>query len=430
MDPPNILLITVDCLRADHMSCYGYERRTTPHIDEFCKTSTVYRNHMSNGPTTPNSFPAIMCSRYKLEMPGLMLPRKWSTIAEVLSESGYYTAGMSSMNPWTSTYFGYHRGFKIFRDYMENSSLDMIFKRNEWGRITSLVRHVYDIIGDAMERNQIQDMQFARDVLEMSERLRDKEPWFLWAHYMDTHTDYFPKEMHYGEKRLNISLYVNLLNKLVVMDKHIDLNIRKDIIDLYDNAVRQVDKNIKSILTNIDTDNTMVIITSDHGEGFEEHEHWVHQHYSMYEELLRIPMIIHYPYRLELPIVSKPTSSVDILPTIVDVTDSFPPPIMRGTSLLNIYDLNRPVFHEGIHATSLKIDDDALRIRGVTADEKRLIIDPPNMRLFDIKDDPGEVNDLIDDDNYKELRDQLISIINDMKDDEIKTMLVEGGASA
>ena len=93
---------------------------------------------MSNGLTTPNSFPSIMCSRHRLEQPALSLPRKWITISEMLKEVGYNTVGMSSMNPWTSSYFGYDRGFDVFKDYMDRIDRDSIFESERMGKIKQM----------------------------------------------------------------------------------------------------------------------------------------------------------------------------------------------------------------------------------------------------------------------------------------------------
>ena len=430
MDAPNILLLTLDCLRADHMSCYGYNRTTTPCIDELCERSTQYSNHMANGPTTPNSFPSIMCSRYRLEMPGNALPKKWLTIAQILKESGYKTIGMSSMNPWTSAFFGYQRGFDIFNDYMICDNPNPINVMEKWGRVTWLVKNLYDLLGDTMERSRKQDLRFALDVIKMTRSSKMKNPWFLWAHFMDTHAEYFPERLYYGNKRLRVNWYRKILNKIVTMDKHPNINIRQDIIDLYDSAVRQVDTTIGEVLKNIDFDNTMVILTSDHGEAFEEHEHWTHAYNSIYEELLKVPLLIHYPQQETHTVVPRPSSSVDILPTITDVTGSIAPPITRGISLLDGIPMDRAIYHEGHRVASLKKASSVReRARGITFGNNRLVIEyePTQMRLFNLNADPRENINLVNDTQYRRKKHRLFEMIGKMIENEKKTTFLENG---
>lgn len=429
MSKPNVLLITIDCLRADHMSCYGYDRKTTPNIDNLCGISTLYRNHMSNGPTTPNSFPSIMCSRYRFEMPDMELPEKWTTIAEMLKEIDYNTVGMSSMNPWTTSYFGYNKGFDVFKDYMGDVNTNRLFEVELMGRIKWIAKYIYDFIDGAMDRNQEQDLRFAKDVIGEMQRLKDKDPWFMWVHYMDAHTDYFPEHIYYGNKRLNMKWYVNVLNKVVVTEKHFSVGIRNDVVNLYDSAIRQADEAISRLIMNVDLENTMVIITSDHGEGFEEHGKWVHQYQSMYSELLGVPLIIHYPGQNDPEDFTMPTSSVDILPTVSDVSGSFLPPIVRGSSLMGDME-ERPIFHEGLKTRSLKfIRHNIPRMRGATFDGKRMMIgyDPDIRRLFDLDVDPNEKENLVDNSHYDDMKHNLSRLIMDMRENEKKTMLLESG---
>ena len=94
----NVVLITIDSLRADHINCYGYKRKTTPNIDEFGKQSTIYENTYSNGPNTPNSFPSIMFSRYILEAKNFKLPKNWKSIASILKKEGFNTIGFKIAN--------------------------------------------------------------------------------------------------------------------------------------------------------------------------------------------------------------------------------------------------------------------------------------------------------------------------------------------
>lgn len=110
----NVILITVDALRADHLSYLGYSRETTPYLDSIAEENAIFRRAFSNGPTTQFSFPSIMTSLYPLMLNGLGLPKnKGKTIAEVLKAHGYKTAAMHS-NGYLSSSYNYDRGFDLF----------------------------------------------------------------------------------------------------------------------------------------------------------------------------------------------------------------------------------------------------------------------------------------------------------------------------
>jgi len=348
----------------------------------------------------------------------------------MLKEVGYNTVGMSSMNPWTSSYFGYDRGFDVFKDYMDRIDRDSIFESERIGKIKQMIKHIYDFIDDAMDRNREQDMRFANDAAKELQGLKSKDPWFMWVHYMDAHTDYFPEHICYGNKRLNMKWYINILNKIAVMDKHFSLDIKNDIIDLYDSAVKQADKAISRLVANVDTKNTMVIITSDHGEAFEEHGKWVHQYSSMYNELINVPLIIHYPGQEDSVEFTEPTSSVDIMPTISDVTGAFLPSIVRGSSLLGDLE-ERPMFHGGLRDRWMEFEkqDDIPMARGVTFKGKRMMVgcNPDESRLFDLDTDPDERENLVNDGHYECMKNYLSGLIMGMRDNEKRTIILEGG---
>jgi len=129
----NIILITVDCLRADHMSCHGYHRNTTPFIDGLARKSMFCKNAFSNGPNTRHSVPSFLTSTYPLlflsEVESGKFHRGRKSVAELLKERGYTTAAIHS-NPYVSKFYGYDRGFDYFNDFLVGQVEDEI-KRNK-----------------------------------------------------------------------------------------------------------------------------------------------------------------------------------------------------------------------------------------------------------------------------------------------------------
>src|SRR5258708_3850463 len=119
--PRSLVLVTIDCLRADHVGFLGYERPTTPFLDSLAGESFVFRNAIATGSPTYYSLPALLASRYPLALGRdlLGLAPGERTITTVLKECGFQTAAFVAANPYISTRFGYHQGFDVFRDFLD-----------------------------------------------------------------------------------------------------------------------------------------------------------------------------------------------------------------------------------------------------------------------------------------------------------------------
>ena len=118
----NLILITIDCLRADHLSCLGYPKKTTQNLDYFASKGVLFSQAISVGNWTPSSFIAILTSTFPLMHGGWFdISKRGITLAQVLKEHGYHTAAFPS-NIWLSSYFGYHRGFDVFDDIISKTT--------------------------------------------------------------------------------------------------------------------------------------------------------------------------------------------------------------------------------------------------------------------------------------------------------------------
>jgi arylsulfatase A-like enzyme len=331
---PNVLLVTVDCLRADHLGCYGYPRATTPAIDGLAEGATLYARHYANGANTPNSFPALMCSRHRMESPQQSMERRWDSIATILADSGYDTVGLVSSNPFISRFYRYDRGFARFEDHLGSQRATFHGTRLGKGGKEGLVQRAYEVlIYDSMGPKRDEDRDFAARARRELQALRDGEgPWFCWMHYMDTHHVYAPSDLPFSSRRASLPLYPKLLNYAVGKGIHLGERMRGDVVDIYDAAVRQVDGQVASLLDALRPvmDDTLLVLTADHGEAFLERGEWGHPWHGVHDECLRVPLIVRYPGQEEGERVTRPTSHVDILPTVVDVADAYLPPIVRG----------------------------------------------------------------------------------------------------
>ena len=310
----NLILVTVDCLRPDYLSCYGHNKKTSPTIDSLAEGGTMFTQAIINGVGTAASFPSMLTSTYPLQSGSYSLQGR-KTIAEVLQKRGYETAGFNH-NAFLSPAFGYNRGF----DYYYNS------KPNKW------VKRGLNLFG-----------QYQMDSPSLSEEVfgwltdHHKDQFFLWIHYMDVHgPHYIPKgfckeTMGYCILKAEQEAVNFLLKNSFLEGK--DLSSLKAI---YNAEIRYVDDYIKDLLTMLSIvkvlDKTTVIVTADHGEEFFEHGKY-HSHTQFYDEMLRVPLIINGP---DIPIrkTGKQVSLLDLAPTILDILDEGNEEKFIGTSLL------------------------------------------------------------------------------------------------
>lgn len=299
---PNILLITVDALRADHLSCYGYQRNTSPNIDRLAKEGTVFLNCFSTGPGTVYSFAGFLTGRYLSIRGGYVfldniLDKKFTTLSEYLKKAGYYTAAFV-VNGHLMIGKGFEQGFDYYR--------------NHWNRGAE---------------------EITTRVLDFLNNYRSNKPFFVWVHYFDTHVPYafrqesfksFENDKLYKEnnKVLNLSLspYTNpytsrgYIPRAAFHKNKYNLNYY---IALYDGEMLYTDLYLGKLLENI-KDNTMIILTADHGESLGEHNYYFTHEENIYDEVLHIPLIIKdNRFFKGGERISTIVSSVDVVPTIL-----------------------------------------------------------------------------------------------------------------
>lgn len=334
---PNIILITADSLRADHLGCYGYARDTSPNIDRLAGASIQFTHVFSDGPNTPHAFPAIMASRPALASKRLGLFDAPDTLAEILKAVGYQTLGFNSANPYVSRFFQYHRGFDHFRDYLDlpasSSNARAETSRNGAGKPQS--SHHADAILSVPKldlRNYVLSEENSRSkaILEstINEEIIDRiprqpeQPFFLWVHYMDTHYPYLPQRQ--AQLRLGVTPIEreeNLrLNRMVRESSVTSSAALKKIVNLYDASVRQLDDKIGQVLNFLRQtglyDSSLLVFTADHGEEFMEHGDLQHKS-KLYDELLHVPLLVKLPETDKGSVRNDLASLIQLAPTIL-----------------------------------------------------------------------------------------------------------------
>lgn len=323
--PINVILITLDALRADHLSCYGYIRKTSPNIDQLAKEGALFKQAIAQSPWTVSSLPSIMTSTYphthSIMQSNNRLNSTVVPLAKVLKDNGYSTGAISSRH------MGDIRGIEIGFDLLDC----------DW-----------DIKTDEVTKRAIKYLESNQN-----------KKFFLWLHYFDPHGPYRPPQP-YKTRYLNDGFVINKINRSAPIEmgigsgdhsvyggfRHIAPYVIEDnitdvnyYISQYDGEITFVDEQIGILmkeLENLSIDkNTLVIITADHGESLGEHElYFVHG--TSYEEVIKVPLIVKYGGSIPKGIsINYQVQSIDIMPTILDILNIKKPKGIEGINLFS-----------------------------------------------------------------------------------------------
>lgn len=422
---PNIILITIDALRAD--------RPNTSNIDQLAKESIVFSNAFATGPGTPYSFPSILTSTYPLDYHG---PRKIDKprvmISDAFKWAGYFTAAFHS-SAYLSEFFGYNQGWDCFEEifpppknlilspkkgitlrkrgalfsfrlFLINCFLKLTFKFFPplffWASYLN-----YRVKGFFLKEAEKKNGDFDEAVQNFISSYPHKDkPLFFWVHYMDVH--------RYNDslKKTNLSFseYLGITLPGFVSDYYSSANIffkkfskkylLSSSIKLYDGAVREVDRKIGELLADFKKkglyENSVVCLASDHGEEFLEHQGADHITDKLYNELLKVPLLIKIPGRKPETVAHK-VSLIDLASTLLSLAGINPPAAFKGQNLLeNRRDL---IFHQSGWAESriekwVEVSKIAECKVACQTEDWKYILDHGDNReeIYNLKDDPQE----------------------------------------
>jgi arylsulfatase A-like enzyme len=369
MKKRSLILITVDCLRADHVGFLGYSRPVTPFLDSLAANSLVFPEAIVAGAPTYFSFPAIIASRFPLALGRdiLGIAPGEPTIATALQQAGYSTAAFLAGNPYLSARFGYHQGFDTFRDFLDsalpgelatNSAADsrsslLNLRLQRASRRTALTAAAYDELYfwycQWRTRQETASMDRLRrypaaDVIVDQARswlsgLGD-DPFFLWLHFMDPHHPYYPPgealaalgESHItdGRARFLNSFWNRDLSKPRLQ------TYRDEIVSLYDAGIYWVDKQIARFVRSLQQfkkwDDTVFAVTADHGEEFLEHGNRYHSPTNLLEPLIRVPLLLHAPGTPAARPSQASFSLMHLAPTLLEAVGATAPDNFQGRS--------------------------------------------------------------------------------------------------
>ena len=386
-DQVNVVIVMVDTLRADHMSLYGYARETTPFITRFASQGFVFEHARSQASCTFPSVNSLLTSRNpaiftRQEVDHLGIPENYPAIAEILKEHGYRTIAVSASPIVRATpsdfnpIGGFDRGFDTFVE-------DTLWRP-----------------GGQVNRAIIREL----DTVE--------EPFFLYAHYMEPHGPYRPPERytkrfageydgHHFIKRGNP---VPIGRMMYDNGPHYDITDHdiQHLVDLYDDEIRYFDGVFRRLIKNLKDrnllENTLIIISSDHGEEFLEHGQIKHCR-GVWDTVTRVPLILRFPRVEGGQRFGAAVQNLDIVPTVLDYleidTESLD---FEGASLLPILEGREP---EKIFAFA-----DQLEYRSADDGRFHLIFngEASTANLYDLRSDPGEQLDLFRPDHPEAIR--------------------------
>jgi arylsulfatase A-like enzyme len=315
----NVILISIDTLRADHLGCYGYKKSTSPNLDKFALEGIQFMQAFSPSPWTLPSHMSMLTSLYPdvhkaMEKESTLDP-VWTSLAQVMKMANYNTAGFVRACVWLNPEFGFDRGFDIYA--VSNDNAEQVNK------------NVFSWLTNHKDDN-----------------------FFLFLHYYDVHSDwntlpydspppynqmflpdYKGKFMGCGEG-VCASKYLAELNKKRIVLPPGDIDYIRG---MYDGGIRYTDTHVGELLKKIDRlglrENTLVVITSDHGEEFQEHNSFLHN--QVYNETMHVPLLIRFPGKIPVKKrVYQPVEIIDILPTILDLVKIKPHNHFQGRTLV------------------------------------------------------------------------------------------------
>ncbi len=389
---PNIVLIVIDALRADHLSCLGYARQTTPFIDKVAAGGVLFRRCYSTSSWTLPACTSMMTGLYtgthNVKYWNSVIPKNLTVLPEVLRNNGYYCAGVSS-NPFLTSQHGFDRGFDVFDD-------TTVLAAAEWGF--------------PLEKSKFRALVLAstgatatRRAMELLNDRPPDKPFFLFVHYMDCHADYVPPPPY--DRKFDPEYKGKITGHVQSQRYETDMAKRdlQHVVALYDGEIAYTDKMVGNLLDHLAAlgleKNTCVILTADHGEEFLEHGGWLHGR-TLFEEVILVPLIFRWPGRISSGRqINEPVSLVDIMPTVLGLLGIKSPQISQGINLQNLiagqgYQEKRTIVVETDLGNPLKaIVRGQLKLicrEGSEYESKKDAEPDKRMMIFDLAENPYE----------------------------------------
>src|ERR1700704_7031367 len=366
----NVVLITIDTLRADHLGCYGYKQIKTPNIDGLAADGVRFENAFAVVPVTLPSHSSMLTGTYPMlsgmhDFSANKLSPLQPTLASVLKQAGYQTGAVIGAAVLDSR-FGLNQGFDFYYDHFDFSRLDEA-NLDEMERPGNVVA---DVALDWLGKNS-------------------QKKFFLWMHLYDPHFPYRPPEPYSREYAAQP----------------------------YDGEIAFADEQVGRLLRFLKDkglyQNTVIVLSGDHGESLGEHGEKTHG-FFIYNATMRVPLIIHLPGKSAVLPLEDPVSLVDLMPTVIEAARVKIPSQVQGRSLLPLLRGEKAERPRTIYGETFlpRIHFNWSELRGAE-NAKYHFIDAPHPELYDLTKDPGELRNLFSDKKAvaDEMRAQLVALI-------------------
>jgi arylsulfatase A-like enzyme/tetratricopeptide (TPR) repeat protein len=349
--PVNLVLVSIDTLRADRLACYGNSNIETPNLDRIAKRGVLFENAVTHTPLTAPSHASIFTGLYPTvhgvrDTGGFVLKASHPILAEILRQQGWDTAAFVASSVLKKQ-FGFDRGFTVFDDEMPKPD-------------------ARKIAGDYAERRAAEVVDRAVAWLAS----RSGNPFFLWVHVFDPHSPYDPpspfRERYVGRA--------------------------------YDGEVAYTDRELGRLFAAVEKksapENTLVVVLSDHGESLSEHGEYTHGVF-LYDSTLRIAFLMAGPGVPKDLRVKQQARAIDVLPTVLDLMGSKSPPDAQGISLTPAFAGKQlPSSFAYLETLYPKINMRWAELRGIRTNRWKYIR-APKAELYDLAQDPAETTNII-----------------------------------
>jgi arylsulfatase A-like enzyme len=407
---PNVLMVTLDTTRADHLTDWGYERKTTPQLSELSKEALRFENAISAADLTLPSHASLFTGLYPpahRATPGPNsghgppLAQEFVTLAELLGDAGFTTYGIIANSGYLGTYYGCDQGFEYYDDrkpvppvplapHSLRQRLGKRFAPRSWDQLFNSSYRKADEIADEM--------------LGVIDRAHESgERWFLFANFMDAHPPYDPPPPYNDLFPGRIEGYrfektAGLLERINGGKEGLEPTLHAHLLSLYDGGIAFMDAELGRVFRRLKEtgawDRTLVVITADHGEAFGEHGTLGHG-VSVFDEQMHVPLWVKLPNQKGGRAVDTRVSLVDVLPSVLEALDLKAPPGLHGRSFLRMVpDPRRVVFAENAPIT--RIGKIGARYKGTeraayVGDEKLRLGADGKFESYDLDRDPDEL---------------------------------------
>ncbi|MEE2960104.1 MAG: sulfatase [Myxococcota bacterium] len=389
-----MVLVLVDALRPDHLGSYGYSKATSPNIDRLAREGSrytrVYANAPWTRPSTASFLTGLNASRHRAESAKSKLPKNVTTLAERLRKRGWVTAGFVA-NGNGGSLAGLEKGFHLFRDPTN------YYTKSKRGKTYN-----------GLPRGEL----IVEDSLKWLKRQKNKNV-FLFLFLVDPHDPYrAPRRL---EKEFLPKGYKGKVRRTALWEYNNDYSPqeREAMISVYDASIRYADEALGKFFDGLKTqgryDDSTIMVSADHGEGFGEHNFYLHAHH-FWDEVVRIPLVIKGPQFKAGTVNNMLCDSIDVTRTLAQLGEAVHADL-PGNSLLGVHAPGKVVISEynefGIRRQAA-VNDSYKVIWQKPVDQKRFLeavkrpeyfpsvsMDKEVVRIFNLKSDPMEKNDLL-----------------------------------